>query len=81
MGIYNQNMIKQFTSSIKLNEDGIYYADSNEEVNYPDDGNDECFGIEEDSFWFQHRNNCIIEMIKNYPPVHNGLIFDIGNYS
>jgi SAM-dependent methyltransferase len=61
-----------------LNDNGIYYADSKEAVSYPDDGNDECFEIEENSFWFQHRNNCIIEMIKNYPPVNNGLIFDIG---
>ena len=78
MSIYLKVLINKFTSSVTLNDDGIYYADSNEKVNYPDDGNDECFEIEEDSFWFQHRNNCIIEMIKNYPPNHNGLIFDIG---
>lgn len=78
MSISLKVLIKKFTSSVTLNDDGIYYADSNEKVNYPDDGNDECFEIEEDSFWFQHRNNCIIEMIKNYPPNHNGLIFDIG---
>jgi SAM-dependent methyltransferase len=78
MSISKQKIINQFTSSIKLNDNGIYYADSKEAVSYPDDGNDECFEIEENSFWFQHRNNCIIEMIKNYPPVNNGLIFDIG---
>ena len=78
MSISLKNLIKKFTSSVTLNDDGIYYAYSNEKVNYPDDGNDECFEIEENSFWFHHRNNCIIEMIKSYPPVHNGLIFDIG---
>ena len=78
MSISKQNIINQFTSSIKLNDNGIYYADSKEAVSYPDDGNDECFEIEENSFWFQHRNNCIIEMIKNYPPVDNRSIFDIG---
>ena len=43
-----------------------------------DNGNDLCFEIEENSFWFGHRNNCIIEMIKNYPPTRNSPIFDVG---
>jgi len=61
-----------------FNGNGIFYTDSKEAVSYPDDGNDECFEIEDNSFWFHHRNNCIIEMIKNYPPFDNRSIFDIG---
>jgi SAM-dependent methyltransferase len=34
--------------------------------------------IEENSFWFRHRNNCIIEMIKNFRSPTDGPIFDVG---
>jgi len=78
MSISNRNFIKQFSCSITLKDDGIYYADSSEKVSYPDDGNDDCFEIEENSFWFRHRNDCIIEMVGNYPPKGNGPIFDVG---
>ena len=64
-----------------------YYADSLPEkdgffnkntskVSYPDDGNDICFNIEKDSFWFNHRNNCIICLAKKY--TKDKLFFDIG---
>lgn len=32
--------------------------------------------VEDSSFWFQHRNNCILALIRKYPP--RGEIFDIG---
>jgi len=78
MNIPDQNFIQQFSSSISLKDDGIYYADSNEKVSYPDDGNDISFELEENSFWFRHRNHCIVEMVRNYPPIGNGPIFDVG---
>ena len=71
-------MINNFTNSLTRNSDGIHYADTSNIVSYPKDGNDNCFEIEENSFWFRHRNNCIIEMIRNYPPNGNGPIFDVG---
>lgn len=30
------------------------------------------------SFWFQHRNTCIIELVKRFPPRGKGPIFDVG---
>ena len=71
-------MFKNFTNSLSINDDGIYYADSSEIISYPDEGNDHCFEVEDNSFWFRHRNNCIIEMIKNYRSSSDGPIFDIG---
>lgn len=59
-------------------KNGIYYAKSSETISYPDDGHDNCFEIEENSFWFRHRNNCIIEMIKNFYSPTDGSIFDVG---
>ena len=41
-------------------------------------GNDQCFEIEDKSFWFQHRNACIIELVKKFPPPGIGPIFDVG---
>ncbi|MCF0071009.1 class I SAM-dependent methyltransferase [Dyadobacter sp. CY261] len=33
-------------------------------VSYPDDGNSVCFDMEDISFWYQHRNECLIEAMK-----------------
>jgi SAM-dependent methyltransferase len=55
---------------------GIWYSQKTSSVSYPDEGNNYCFKIEDDSFWFQHRNNCIVELVKNFPP--QGEIFDVG---
>lgn len=57
-------------------KDGIWYANKKSPISYPDDGNDVCFQIEDDSFWFKHRNNCIVQLVKKYAPT--GLFFDIG---
>ena len=70
--------ITSYSSSLSLKKNRIYYADSSESISYPDDGNDNCFEVEECSFWFRHRNNCIIEMIKNFRSPTDGPIFDVG---
>jgi hypothetical protein len=45
-------------------------------ISYPKEGNDLCFKLEDNSFWFKHRNNCIIEVVKKY--VSDKVFFDIG---
>ena len=45
-------------------------------ISYPADGNDLYFEIEEFSYWFAHRNRCIIELMRQFPPA--GTIYDIG---
>ncbi len=57
-------------------KDGIWYSKNRSDVSYPDTGNDFCFQMEENSFWFKHRNNCIVEILRNFPPGNE--IFDIG---
>lgn len=44
---------------LQIGEDGIYYAIGSEAVSYPEEGNEACFEIEDQSFWFRHRNDCI----------------------
>jgi 2-polyprenyl-3-methyl-5-hydroxy-6-metoxy-1,4-benzoquinol methylase len=56
--------------------EGIYKSKSVSLVNYPSSGNTTFRSIEDDSFWYRHRNNCIINAIDNFQPT--GKIFDIG---
>jgi SAM-dependent methyltransferase len=70
--------VSTLASGLKLGDDGIWYAADQEAVSYPSKGNDQCFEIEDNSFWFQHRNACIVELVKRFPPRGNGPIFDVG---
>ena len=67
-----------FFQSLYLAKNGIFYAKNTEMISYPDEYNELCFEVEENSFWFRHRNNCIIEMIKNFRSSTEGPIFDVG---
>ncbi len=57
-------------------KDGIYFSQNTNKTSYPKEGYQNCFLVEDNSFWFKHRNNCIIEMINNFPPP--GIILDVG---
>lgn len=57
-------------------EDGIWYSSNSNKLSYPEDGNEAFFEIEENSFWFRHRNNCLISLIKKYSP--DNMFFDVG---
>ncbi|MFC1630589.1 hypothetical protein ACFL2N_01475 [Pseudomonadota bacterium] len=70
--------IVTINTQLKLGDDGIWYSSDNQNISYPSDGNENCFTIEDNSFWFKHRNECIIAIFKSYPPNDNGMIFDIG---
>ncbi len=70
--------IREISTRLKLAEDGIWYSTNVDSISYPSKGNCSCFAIEENSFWFRHRNNCIASVVKSYPPENNGTIFDIG---
>jgi len=63
---------------LRLADNGIWFASAKEPVSYPDEGNDQCFEIEDQSFWFRHRNDCIRELVRNFPPKGKGPIFDVG---
>lgn len=45
-------------------------------VSYPADGNARCFEHEDRSFWFGHRNDCILAAIRRFLP--GGPILDVG---
>ena len=74
----NDNVINipDISSGLEIVDD-VWICKSRSSFSYPDSGNEFCFSIEEDSFWFKHRRNCIIEVIKKFSPKNNTL-FDIG---
>lgn len=67
--------IQNYTNDLEL-RDGIYYSKNVSKISYPETGNQDLFEIEENSFWFKHRNKCIIEAFKKY--AKQNLFFDIG---
>ena len=69
--------IEDFSDGLKQGADGIWYASDSEPISYSTEGNDACFAIEENSFWFNHRNKCISQLINSHPP-KSRTIFDIG---
>jgi SAM-dependent methyltransferase len=54
----------------------IWSSSESSIISYPEDGYNACFDMEETSFWFRHRNNSIVSLVKKYSPTH--LFFDIG---
>ena len=67
--------INDFAENLFL-KDGIWFSKDSKEISYPEEGNMNCFEIENDSFWFKHRNNCIITAVEKFSP--NEIFFDIG---
>lgn len=70
--------IDTIASHLTLGANGIWYARAREDISYPSDGNQACFQVEDSSFWFRHRNACIVAAAKSFPPPAGGPIFDIG---
>ena len=68
--------LEKIAHNIKKSENGIYYSKSESSVSYPEEGNEVCLQIEEDSFWFNHRNNIIANSVRKHSP--NKTFFDIG---
>jgi len=70
--------IQLISSALKLGEDGIWYGHEDQSLSYPSEGNENCYALEDNSFWFGHRNNCITSVVKSFPPADGGTIFDVG---
>lgn len=55
---------------------GIWFSADSEPVSYPTAGNELYASLEERSFWFAHRNECISALVARHPP--QGQVLDIG---
>jgi methyltransferase family protein len=68
--------LAQISRNLERTADGGWRSKSLSTVSYPEWGNQVCFDLEDSSFWFRHRNACILEALRQYPPA--GPLFDIG---
>lgn len=68
--------IGNIATNLQRHENGIWFSRNRSDVSYPDDGHSNCLAVESNSFWFKHRNRCIIQSMHSFPPV--GTVFDIG---
>jgi SAM-dependent methyltransferase len=68
--------IAAIAPGLELRDDGIWYSADEQAVSYPSDGHGACFALEDGSFWFRHRNACIVAAVQTFAPP--GTIFDVG---
>lgn len=65
-----------FATGLRQDPDGIWRGRGTEAVSYPAAGNNDCFALEDNSFWFAHRNACLLALLQRFPAP--GPFFDIG---
>ncbi len=58
---------------------GIWFARREAAVSYPEHGNASCREIEDSSFWFRHRNRCIVKVVERFRPTAPFLDVGGGN--
>ncbi len=68
--------LEQLAKNIKRKENGIYYSLNQTDISYPEEGNQNASELEDDSYWFKHRNEVIAGSIKKFSPTQS--FFDIG---
>jgi len=62
--------------TLRRGEAGIWFGPRQANVSYPAHGNACCLALEDGSFWFRHRNQCIVSMVRRFHP--EGVFLDIG---
>eukprot|EP01031_Cornospumella_fuschlensis_P025409 gene25409-30682_t len=71
------------TAPLVLDKNDIWRASHAEKMSYPEEGNNYCFAVEDNSFWFKHRNDVILtltqrfEFAKNFADVGGGNGFQV----
>jgi SAM-dependent methyltransferase len=67
--------LSRIAPGLSRDEEGIWRSSTSRTVSYPDEAN-LFFAVEASSFWFSFRNQCILDLVRQYPP--SGWIADIG---
>ncbi len=68
--------ISQLARNLHWDNRGLWTPASQSAISYPAHGNSVYFDVETKSFWFRHRNRCLAELLKRFPP--SGTMFDVG---
>jgi 2-polyprenyl-3-methyl-5-hydroxy-6-metoxy-1,4-benzoquinol methylase len=69
------NSINMIADNLYYNG-GVWYSKTIKDISYTIEGHDIFNSIEKSSYWFLHRNNCIVELVNKY--CSNGIIYDVG---
>lgn len=75
MSVASEWLLRRAPGLVPL-EDGLWTAGRGAPVSYPEEGHALCRQVEDGSFWFQHRNACIIDAVRAWPP--RGPLVDVG---
>lgn len=68
--------ISSLSPRIARAEDGFWRSRTIESVSYPESGHDACASVELTSYWFTHRNACIVSVLQRFTP--DGPVLDVG---
>ena len=68
--------IASISKHLYLSKNGIWVTGNINDISYASEMRQDKFEIEDKSFWFKHRNQCIYQAIRNYDL--SDLFFDIG---
>jgi 2-polyprenyl-3-methyl-5-hydroxy-6-metoxy-1,4-benzoquinol methylase len=71
----NNINIEDYSTDL-IERDGILFSKIAGKISYPENGNENCYQIEENSYWFNHRNNCIAAGVLRY--CSDRVFFDVG---
>jgi SAM-dependent methyltransferase len=67
-----------FIANVVPGDDGVWRTPDCQAVSYPADGHDACLGVEDRSFWFEHRLRCIEAMVARHAPDRARPFLDVG---
>lgn len=69
-------LVDRVSKNLIRSDTGVWFGNRSNPVSYPDIGHAESSRFEDKSFWYQHRNACILASLKLIEP--RGAIFDVG---
>ncbi|MBF0128303.1 MAG: class I SAM-dependent methyltransferase, partial [Magnetococcales bacterium] len=69
--------LEQFAAGLQLDPGGIWRTQQAfEEISYPETRHQELAHVEDNSYWFRHRCDLLLEIMGRFPP--SGPLFDLG---
>jgi len=68
--------LESLAPALERRDPGIWFARRRAKGSYPTLGNAACLTLEDRSFWFRHRNRCIVSCVRRFPP--DDVFLDIG---
>lgn len=68
--------VQELSDHLSLTPEGIWTSQRVDAIHWPEEGHSVTQECDKDSIWFQHRNHCLLEILKLFPP--RGPLLDIG---